>query len=109
MEKVWGPVNGLYITAYAAPTGEGERFCSYAKVCALPPASYWEARDVIFKIAGGEYHRSPEVALLAAQMAARNTIGRIPASAITLLELGLRMASRQVMYSIGKAIRARTA
>lgn len=109
MEKIWGPVNGLYIAAYAAPVGEGDRFCSYAKVCAQPPASYWEARDVLFKLYGGEYHRSPEVALLAAQLAARTTIGKIPASAITLLELGLRSASRQIMYSIGKTIRARMA
>jgi hypothetical protein len=109
MERVWGPVNGFYIAAYSAPVGEGARYASYAKVCADLPASYWEADNVIFKLFGGEYHSSPEAALLSAQLVARNAIGRIPAGALTLLELGLHSASRQLMYSVGSSIRHRMA
>jgi hypothetical protein len=108
MERIWGPVNGFYVTAYAAPVGDGDRYCSYAKVCAVPPDSYWDA-ECIFKLFGGEYHGSPEAALLSAQMIARNTIGSIPAGALTLLELGLHNASRQLIYSLGSAIRHRLA
>ena len=53
MERIWGPVNGFWLAAYAAPAGDGERFCSYAKVCWTRPENYWEA-DCAFKIFGGE-------------------------------------------------------
>jgi hypothetical protein len=109
MEKLWGPINGFYIAAYAAPVGAGDRYCSYAKICAVPPQDYWHAGDCIFKLFGGEYHATPEAALAAAHLAARNMIGRIPAGALTLLELGLRSASRQLIYSFGTAIRHRMA
>lgn len=109
MERVWGPVNGFYIAAYAAPAGDGQRYVSYAKVCAARPGTYWEADAVIFKLFGGEYHSSPEAALLSAQLVARNAIGCIPAGALTLLELGLHSASRQLMYSVGTSIRHRMA
>ena len=109
MERVWGPVNGFYIAAYAAPAGEGDRWCSYAKVSAERPTSYWDAEQVVFKLFGGEYHSSPEAALLSAQLVARNAIGRIPAGALTLLELGLHSASRQLIYSVGSSIRHRMA
>lgn len=106
MEKTWGPVNGFYITAYAAPVGDGEHYCSYAKVCAEPPESYWDA-ECIFKLFAGEHHTSAEAALLSAQLTASNTITRIPAGALTLLEMGLRGASRQLIHSVGAAIRQR--
>jgi uncharacterized membrane protein YecN with MAPEG domain len=105
MEQAWGPVNGFYITAYAAPTGDGSRYCSYAKVCAAPARDYWDATDCVFKLFGGEHHATPEGALQAAQLVARNTIRRIPPGAITLLEMGMRNASRQLVHSIGAAIR----
>lgn len=105
MEQAWGPVNGFYITAYAAPTGDGSRYCSYAKVCATQPQDYWDATDCVFKLFGGESHATPEGALQAAQLVARNTIRRIPPGAITLLEMGMRNASRQLVHSIGAAIR----
>lgn len=85
MEKVWGPVNGLYFAAYAAPAGDGERFCSYAKVCWSKPASYWEA-DCIFKLFGGEYHASLESALTAVANDVRTQIARLPQQAFTLAE-----------------------
>lgn len=106
MEQTWGPVDGFYITAYAAPSGDGERYCSYAKVCAEAPESYWDA-ECVFKLYAGDHHGSPEAALLSAQLTARNTISRIPAGALTLLEMGLRSASRQLIHSVGAAIRHR--
>jgi len=109
MERIWGPVNGFYIAAYAAPVGDGQRYCSYAKVSAQAPASYWDADTIIFKLFGGEFHSSPEAALLSAQLVARNAIGHIPSGALTLLELGLHSASRQLIYSVGSSIRHRLA
>ena len=109
MEKIWGPVNGFYVAAYAAKAGEGDRWCSYTKVCANPPRTYWDADNIVFKLFGGEYHSSPEAALLSAQLVARNAIGRIPHGALTLLELGLHQASRQLIYSVGSSIRHRMA
>ena len=85
MERIWGPVNGLYLAAYAAPLGDGERFCSYAKVCWTRPTSYWEA-DCAFKIFGGEHHRSLEAALSAVALDARNEISTLPRHARTLAE-----------------------
>jgi hypothetical protein len=106
MEQTWGPVNGFYITAYAAPAGDSDLYCSYAKVCAEPPDSYWEA-ECIFKLFAGEHHASAEAALDAAQLTARDTISRIPVGALTLLEMGMRSASRQLVHSVGAAIRQR--
>lgn len=106
MEKTWGPVNGFYITAYASPVDDSDRYCSYVKVCAEPPDSYWDA-ECIFKLFAGEEHASAEDALLAAQLTARSTISRIPAGALTLLEMGLSSASRQLIHSVGAAIRQR--
>lgn len=85
MERIWGPVNGFYVAAYAAPTGRGGRFCSYAKVCWTPPDSYWDA-DCAFKIFGGEHHGSPEVALAAVALDARNEVTHLPPHARTLAE-----------------------
>jgi hypothetical protein len=109
MERIWGPVNGFWIAAYAAPSGDGSRWCSYAKVCAESPRTYWDAGAVLFKLFGGEYHSSPEAALLSAQLVARNSIGRIPSGALTLLELGLHSASRQLIFAVGSSIRHRMA
>ncbi|HVZ44673.1 MAG TPA: hypothetical protein VHA82_12760 [Ramlibacter sp.] len=109
MERVWGPVKGFYIAAYAAPAGDGDRYCSYAKVSVRAPANYWDADEVVFKLFGGEYHSTPEAALLSAQLVARNAIGAIPPGALTLLELGLHSASKQLIYSVGSSIRHRMA
>lgn len=85
MERIWGPVNGFYLTAYAAPVGDGERFCSYAKVCWARPDSYWDA-DCAYKIFGGEYHRSLEGALTAVALDARNQVTNLPRHARSLAE-----------------------
>lgn len=85
MERIWGPVNGFYLAAYAAPVGDGDRFCSYAKVCWTRPDSYWDA-DCAFKIFGGEYHRSAEGALGAVSLDARNEISHLPLHARKLAE-----------------------
>jgi hypothetical protein len=83
MERVWGPVNGFYVAAYATPAGGGDRFCSYAKVCWTRPASYWDA-DCAFKIFGGEQHRSIEDALGSAALQARNEVTLLPSHATAL-------------------------
>lgn len=85
MERIWGPVNGFWLAAYAAPMGDGERFCSYAKVCWTRPESYWDA-DCAFKIFGGEYHHSLEGALSAVSLEARNEISLLPRHARSLAE-----------------------
>ena len=77
MERIWGPVNGFYLAAYAAPTDDGQHYCSYAKVCWTRPSSYWEA-DCAFKIFGGEQHRSAEGALTAVAVEARNETSCLP-------------------------------
>lgn len=85
VEKVWGPVNGFYLAAYAAPVGDGERYASYAKVCWSRPDSYWDA-DCAFKIFGGEQHRSEESALNAVAVDARNEISYLTPHARRLVE-----------------------
>lgn len=84
MERIWGPLNGFYLAAYAAPQADGQHFCSYAKVCWTRPASYWEA-DCAFKIFGGEQHRSLEGALSAVALEARNEISHLPRQARALV------------------------
>jgi len=85
MERIWGPVNGFYLAAYAAPAAAGDGFCSYAKVCWTRPGSYWDA-DCAFKIFGGEHHRSPEGALAAVALDAGNEISYLPRHARALAE-----------------------
>jgi hypothetical protein len=85
MERIWGPVNGFYLAAYAAPVAGGERYCSYAKVCWTRPESYWDA-DCAFKIFGGEHHGSLEGAMSSVALEARNEISCLPSHARTLAE-----------------------
>lgn len=85
MERIWGPLNGFYVAAYAAPAGEGERFCSYAKVCWTRPESYWDA-DCAFKIFGGEHHGSVDGALSSVALEARNEISLLPRHARRLAQ-----------------------
>jgi len=85
MERIWGPVNGFYLAAYAAPASDGEHFASYAKVCWTRPDSYWDA-DCAFKIFGGEHHASVESALNAVAADARNETSYLPRHARSLAE-----------------------
>ncbi|MCC2676835.1 MAG: hypothetical protein K0R89_61 [Ramlibacter sp.] len=85
MERIWGPVNGFYLAAYAAPVGEGDRYASYAKVCWTRPDSYWDA-DCAFKVFGGEHHRSGDGALSAVALDASNEISCLPRHARALAE-----------------------
>ena len=89
MERIWGPVNGFYLAAYAAPVGEGDRYASYAKVCWTQPDSYWDA-DCAFKVFGGERHHSLEGALSAVALDARNEISFLPRHARALADLRQR-------------------
>jgi hypothetical protein len=83
MERIWGPVNGFYLAAYAAPVGDGDRYASYAKVCWTQPDSYWDG-DCAFKVFGGENHRSEEEALAAVARDAREEISFLPRHARAL-------------------------
>ncbi|MBL0425068.1 hypothetical protein [Ramlibacter alkalitolerans] len=85
MERIWGPVDGFYLAAYASPAGDGDRFSSYAKVCWTRPDNYWDA-DCAFKIFGGEHHRSLEDALAAVAADARNQVSCLPPHASTLAQ-----------------------
>jgi hypothetical protein len=85
MERIWGPVNGFYLAAYAAPLDGGRRYCSYAKVCWSRPASYWDA-DCAFKVFGGEHHPGADEALSAVALQARDEIGCLPRHARSLAE-----------------------
>ena len=77
MERIWGPLNGFYVAAYAAPVGAGDRFCSYAKVCWTRPESYWDA-DCAFKLFAGEEHHTLEGAIGAAALTARAETALLP-------------------------------
>ena len=86
MERIWGPLNGFYVAAYAAPVGEdGERYCSYAKVCWTQPDSYWDA-DCAFKLFAGEHHHTIEGALGAAALTARAETALLPPPARKLAQ-----------------------
>lgn len=85
MERTWGPVNGFYFAAYAAPVGDGERFCSYVKVCWSKPDNYWEA-DCAFKLFAGEHHDSYETALGNAAMLGRSETAQLPPQARNIAE-----------------------
>lgn len=83
MERIWGPLRGFYVAAYAAPVGDGERFCSYAKICWTQPDSYWDA-DCAFKLFGGENHRSLQSAMDSVALDARHEISILPPQASSL-------------------------
>lgn len=106
MEKIWGPVRGFYITAYSIPVANGERYCSYAKVCVRRPESYWEAQS-LFKLFGGEDHDTEVAALAYARLAAQAQIERIPSREVELLGFAMFDESRQVVFPLASAIRQR--
>lgn len=85
MERIWGPVNGFWLAAYAAPVGDGDRYAGYAKVCWTRPESYWEG-DCAFKVFGGEYHRNEEEALASAALDAQTEISCLPRHARALAD-----------------------
>jgi hypothetical protein len=108
MEKIWGPVRGFYIAAYSVPVANGERFCSYAKVCCGRPESYWEAQS-IFKLFGGEDHDTEIAALAYARLAAQAQIERIPSRDVDLLGFAMFDEAKQVVFPLAGAIRQRAA
>jgi hypothetical protein len=85
MERIWGPVQGFYLAAYAAPARESAAYCSYAKVCWARPDSYWDA-DCAFKVFGGESHSSAEAALARVALLARTELGKLPPRALQLAD-----------------------
>lgn len=108
MEKIWGPVNGFHVAAYALPVAGAARYCSYVKVCYRAPASYWEA-DCLFKLFAGDRHPSAEAALLHARRLAYAKIACIPQAAVTLLDIAVRDASPKLLTPLASAIRSRVA
>lgn len=106
MEKTWGPIKGFYITAYSQAVAGGERFCSYAKVCARQPSSYWEA-DSLFKLFGGEDHGTALEALAFARLVAQAQIERIPGRELSLLGFAMLDETRQVVFPLASQIRQR--
>jgi hypothetical protein len=106
MEKVWGPVDGFYIAAYSIPVADGERFCSYAKVCMERPQSYWDA-NCLFKLFAGEHHGSEIAALACAHMAAQSQIERIPSRERALLGFAMFNTNHDVVFPLADQIRHR--
>jgi hypothetical protein len=106
MEKIWGPVNGFFIAAYSVPVADGERYCSYAKVCAQQPSSYWDAR-CIFKLFGGEDHDTEIAALAYARLAAQAQIERIPSRELSMLGFAAFNDAKQVVFPLAPQIRRR--
>jgi hypothetical protein len=85
MERIWGPIQGFYLAAYAAPARQSGAYSSYTKVCWTRPDSYWEA-DCAFKVFGGEGHASAEAALAQAALVARTELGKLPPRALKLAD-----------------------
>jgi hypothetical protein len=85
MERIWGPIRGFYLAAYAAPGPQPGSYCSYAKVCWNRPESYWDA-DCAFKVFGGEAHASAEAALVQVALMARTELGKLPPRALQLAD-----------------------
>ena len=108
MEKIWGPVNGFYIAAYAIPVANGERFCSYAKVYVHRPESYWDTR-CIFKLFGGEVHQSGIAALACARIAAQTQIERIPSREPSMLGFPMFNEAKDIVFPLASQIRERVA
>ena len=76
-------MNGFWFAAYAAPMGEGDRFCSYVKVCWSRPDNYWDA-DCAFKVFGGEFHPTLAGALRAGAGKARYEVAHLHPQAQSL-------------------------
>lgn len=108
MEKIWGPVNGFFIAAYAIPVADGERFCSYAKVCAYRPETYWDAMP-LFKLFGGEDHDTEVAALAYARLAAQAQIERIPSREPSMLGFAAFDEAKQVVFPLAQQIGRRVA
>ena len=106
MERTWGPIRGFYITAYAAPCGDGVRYASYAKVCVSPPASYFEAQ-CLFKMFGGDDHDTESDALAWARLIAQSQLERIPSREPSKLGFAAFDEAQQVVFPLASQIRAR--
>ena len=88
MEKIAGPFKGCFVATYAWPTIDGVRFTSYAKICRVKPASYWDAQ-CLFKIFGGEHHATAVAALAIAELLARDQIEDLPSLECSTFGLGM--------------------
>jgi hypothetical protein len=105
VEKIWGPVNGFYVAAYAQRVGDERRFATYAKVCWRAPQDYWDAQ-CLFKLFGGEHHGSEEAALLHMRRIAYAKIACIPPAARTMLAIASRDDAARLFLPLASAIRS---
>lgn len=106
VEKLWGPINGLYVAAYAAPLENGRRWCAYAKVCWRQPQSYWDA-PCLFKLFGGEQHGSAESAMAQVRRVAFAKVACIPSAAVSMLDIAAREEGLRLLAPLASAIRWR--
>jgi hypothetical protein len=106
LEKLWGPINGLYVAAYAAPLDGGRRYCAYAKVCWREPTSYWGAQ-CLFKLFGGEQHGSPEAAMAQVRRVAFAKVACVPPAAVSMLDIAARADDPHLLVPLASAIRWR--
>ncbi|AEG93017.1 hypothetical protein [Ramlibacter tataouinensis] len=79
MERITGPAGGFWIVCSARRNSGSSLFTAYAKVCLERPGSYWDAH-CLFKLFGGEHHRSPEAALATAEAMARFQVAGLASS-----------------------------
>jgi hypothetical protein len=108
VEKIWGPINGLYVAAYAAPVDDDRRrFASYAKVCWRAPGGYWDAAECLFKLFGGEHHGSAESALTQVRRVALGKVACVPRAAVSMLDIASRQDSQRLLVPLASAIRWR--
>jgi hypothetical protein len=69
MERITGPVRGLYIASYAQQCCEGE-WVAYSKLCRERPESYWDTQGCA-KIGGKQSQATAEEALCDVERKAR--------------------------------------
>jgi hypothetical protein len=107
VEKIWGPINGLYVAAYAAPVDDQlRRYGAYAKVCWREPQGYW-GTECLFKLFGGEHHASAESALAQVRRIAFGKVACIPRAAVSMLDIASREESPRLLVPLASAIRWR--
>jgi hypothetical protein len=70
MERIRGPIQGVYVVSYACAMGElGNEFVGYTKVCKTPPDGFWDAPgaithgDTCFRTAAQAMDNSEDLAL----------------------------------------------
>jgi len=70
MERISGPIYGIYVVSYACEMGElGNEYVGYTKLCEAPPDDFWHAAgsithgDTRFRSASQAMDNSEDLAL----------------------------------------------